>query len=105
MPSKFRKKPVVIEAFQMTEARRIDNSEWPEWLNRAWNLPRETDGSCYPVVPGTGDGLLGVGTLEGQHLVGWGDWIIQGVKGELYPCKPDIFEATYEAVKEVADGE
>jgi hypothetical protein len=37
--------------------------------------------------------------LEGKHLVGWGDYIIQGVKGELYPCKPDIFEMTYEEVK------
>jgi len=37
-------------------------------------------------------------TLEGNHRVTWGDYIIQGVQGELYPCKPDIFEATYEKV-------
>jgi len=96
---KFRKKPVVIEAFQMTEERRQDNSEWPNWLNQAWQNERETHGSLYPVVPHTGDGLLAIGTLEGEHLVSWGDWIIQGVAGEIYPCKPDIFERTYEKVE------
>jgi hypothetical protein len=98
--SKFRKKPVVIEAFQMTEARRQDNSEWPEWLNQAWQKGRDETGAVAPATQGTGDGLLIIVTLEGDHLVSWGDWIIQGVKGELYPCKPDIFEATYEAVAE-----
>lgn len=97
MNLKFRKKPVVIEAFQMTEERRASNADWPEWMRRAWQLDRETPGSLYPTEEGTGDGTLSIGTLEGQHLVSWGDWIIQGVKGELYPCKPDIFEATYEA--------
>jgi len=97
---KFRKKPVVIEAFQMTRARRESNAEWPEWLNRAWQLDWKTPGSLYPTEKGTGDGTLSITTLEGQHLVSWGDWIIQGVKGELYPCKPDIFEATYEMVED-----
>ena len=39
-------------------------------------------------------------TLEGEHVGSIGDWIIQGVAGELYPCKPDIFQATYEAVED-----
>ncbi len=39
-------------------------------------------------------------TLEGKMNAGYGDWIIKGVKGEFYPCKPDIFDATYEAVEE-----
>ena len=98
MSLKFRKKPVVIEAFQMTEARRSDNYGWPEWLDKAWQLERGTPGSLYPTEEGTSDGTLSIGTLEGQHLVSFGDWIIRGVKGELYPCKPDIFAATYEAV-------
>ena len=97
MNLQFRKKPVVIEAFQMTEERRTSNADWPEWMHHAWQLERETLGSLYPTEEGTDDGTLSIGTLEGQHLVSWGDWIIQGVKGELYPCKPDIFEATYEA--------
>ena len=97
MNLKYRKKPVVIEAFQMTKERRASNADWPEWMHRAWQLDREAPGSLYPTEEGAGDGTLSIGTLEGQHLVSWGDWIIQGVKGELYPCKPDIFEATYEA--------
>ena len=94
---RFIKKPVVIEAFQMTEERRASNADWPEWMHQAWQLDREAPGSLYPTEEGTGDGTLSIGTLEGPHLVSWGDWIIRGVKGELYPCKPDIFEATYEA--------
>lgn len=99
----FRKKPVVIEAFQMTPERRTDNSEWPEWMHQAWNLERETPGALYPTQAGTGDGTLSIGTLEGQHLVSWDDWIIRGVKGELYPCKPDIFAATYEPLPSMSE--
>lgn len=94
---KYRKKPVVIEAFQMTRERRMDNSEWPEWLNEAWN---KNEGEAGAVFRQNRDSplpdLLCIWTLEGVHLVDWGDWIIRGVKGELYPCKPDIFAATYE---------
>ena len=97
---KFRKKPVIIEAFQMTEKKRESNYEWPGWLHLAWQLEREEAGSLHPTEAGTGNGTLSIMTLEGEHLVSWGDWIIQGVKGELYPCKPDIFEATYEEMKE-----
>ncbi len=96
---KFRKLPVEIEAFQMTPGRRIDNRNWPEWLNAAWNMERGEVGSVYPTEEGTGDQTISIGTLEGEHLVSWGDFIIQGVQGELYPCKPDIFEATYEPCK------
>lgn len=92
---KFRKKPVVIEAFQMTRERRESNSGWPEWMRRAWQLERETPGSLYPTEEKTGNGTLSIGTLEEQCLVSWDDWIIQGVIGELYTCKPDIFTATY----------
>ena len=97
---KYRKKPVVIEAFQMTKERRMDNSEWPTWLHLAWNAGRHELGALQRVsmtAPMPDD--LEIVTLEGRHLVGWGDYIIQGVKGELYPCKPDIFHMTYEEVK------
>jgi hypothetical protein len=97
---KFRKKPIVVDAFQFTKESRDSNADWPDWMNRAWNMDRETTGSLYPTVEGTSDGTLSIGTLEGQHLVSFGDWIIRGVKGELYPCKPDIFVATYEPVDE-----
>lgn len=95
---KFRKKPVVIEAFQMTKEHRLSNVDWPFWLHQAWQLERETEGSLYPTEAGTGDGTLSIGTPEGNHLVSWNDWIIQGVQGEIYPCKPDIFDVTYEEV-------
>lgn len=99
MPT-YRKKPVEIEAFQMTKERRQDNSEWPNWLHMAWNTdfpePGAVSSEEYPNSKGT-DRLV-IRTLEGIHTVSWGDFIIQGVQGELYPCKPDIFEATYELV-------
>ena len=95
MNYRFQKRPVVIEAFQMTPERRASNADWPNWMHHAWNLERGESGSLYPTEPGTADGTLSIDTLEGEHLVSWGDWIIQGVSGELYPCKPDIFEKTY----------
>ena len=97
---KFRKKPVVIEAFQMTRERRQDNSEWPNWLNQAWQK-KPSEGAVWPQHYPNSDGTdqLCIGTLEGVHIVSWNDYIIQGIKGELYACKPDIFEATYERVE------
>jgi hypothetical protein len=73
---KFRKKPVVIEATQ--------------WFK---------DGD-HPAVEKWNDGEYRIRTLEGAHIVTPADWIITGVKGEHYPCKPDIFDATYERVEE-----
>lgn len=104
---RYRKRPLEIEAFQMTKARREDNSDWPEWLNMAWSLEPGSDGSLspqdYPKSHGTD--MLVIETLEGTHLVSWGDFIIRGVHGELYPCKPDIFRETYEPVgHECQDG-
>lgn len=96
---KFRKKPVVIEAFQMTEARRNDNSDWPEWLHRAWQLSEPEPGALCINEGDLKRQRLFIVTLEGRLHVEWNDWIIQGVKGELYPCKPDIFDATYEPVE------
>ncbi len=102
---KFRKRPVVIEAFQMTKDRRWDNSEWPGWLGKAWCTDPGV-GSVWidpdaPIAEGheSAEELL-CGTLEGIHRIDWNDWIIKGIAGELYHCKPDIFEATYERVEE-----
>lgn len=96
MNYKFVKKPVVIEAFQMTPERRKSNEDWPNWLHAAWQKDRFDVGSVSPKTLGMDDDPLVIHTLEGPMTVGWGDWIIQGVKGELYPCKPDIFGLTYE---------
>jgi len=92
---------VIIEAFQMTEAKRFDNSEWPKWLNQAWNKDQGEVGALQIVEqPGSTDSKpIEIVTLEGNHRVTWDDWIIRGVAGELYPCKPDIFNATYELVE------
>lgn len=92
---KYRKKPVVVEAFQMTKEHFNDNSNWPEWLHRAWNLGRYEPGAFYPDLGDT----LKIHTLEGHHVVGVGDWIVKGIKDELYPVKPDIFELTYEMIE------
>jgi hypothetical protein len=85
--AKYRKKPVVIEAWQLT----LENSEDLMAMvgGRHWSRPplRQVTGLIVP-------------TLEGEHQASFGDFIIRGVKGEFYPCKPDIFAATYDAVVE-----
>lgn len=80
---KFRKKPVVIEAIQYTG----DNVQ---------QIIDFTAGQAFK--PGGKSDQLFIETLEGDMGATTGDFIIRGVKGEFYPCKPDIFEATYELV-------
>ena len=83
---RYRKKPVVIDAYRYT----ID-SEVPEWftdmVNKRQVMPHE-DGTCT------------IETLEGTMLGSYGDYIVRGIDGEPYPCKPDIFQKTYEPVYE-----
>jgi hypothetical protein len=81
---KFRKKPVVIEAVQITDATFETPHPNPEHLAGVRYDPLQ-----YAAF---------IDTLEGTMRADVGDWIIRGVQGELYPCKPDIFEATYEPV-------
>ena len=88
---KFRKKPVVIEAFLWTGDQH--QTEDPEWACAAIK-----SGKIWFSMPGTETVCMEIVTLEGVMTARRGDWIIQGVKGEIYPCKPDIFKATYEAV-------
>lgn len=86
----------------MTHERREDNADWPIWLHKAWNLCIGEVGAVYPENVPFSDGKdqLRIKTLEGVMVVGWDDFIIRGVKGELYACKPDIFELTYESDSE-----
>lgn len=128
MMAKYRKRPVEIEAVQWFKNgdHPLDYSKTHDGFENgvlrqfsseerkaaAW----EGDVVRYfrePGVPGSrGCGVCGralhdhgwIDTLEGGHIVCPGDWIITGVKGELYPCKPEIFAATYEPVRE-KDGE
>lgn len=81
--TKYRKKPVVIEAWLVTDDP-DDNDALLEWLGDEAYLDDDDD--------------IAIDTLEGTMTARTGDYIIRGVKGEFYPCKPDIFEATYEAV-------
>jgi hypothetical protein len=90
---KFRKKPVEIEAVQITEQGVLTIPEWLEHaMDNGFVLMGITMNGC----------VVYIYTLEGVMIGFPGDWIIRGVKGELYPCKPDIFDATYEAVIEDA---
>ena len=83
----------------MTKARRNDNRDWPHWLNEAWN-EKPGKGALW-IDPGDPERLrLYVGTLEGALHVEWNDWIVRGITGELYPVKPDIFEAIYEPAED-----
>ena len=94
--NQYRKKPIAIEAFQLTKEMRADNRDWPEWMNRAWNMNTGEHGSLY-CKSAENLGPLYITTLEGIMQVNFGDWIIRGVAGELYPCKDEIFRMTYEA--------
>ena len=84
---KYRKKPVVVEAVRWTGDNWAEikafcpETEFPKW---------RVKGETYELY---------IHTLEGDHRVNTGDYIIRGVSGEYYPCKPDIFEKTYEPVE------
>jgi hypothetical protein len=83
----FRKKPVTIEARQFIhhgDERLAVKFAIIDWI-------RSHGGTAHPQ-----DDSIRIATLEGDHLATHGDWIIRGVKGEFYPCKPDIFALTYE---------
>jgi hypothetical protein len=98
MIKKFIKKPVIIHAIQWTGTNLKDVIEFtgkhPKWIDwfKSWEEYEErvkNDGGIFKII-----------TLEGTMEASVGDYIIRGVKGEHYPCKPDIFEQTYEEVKE-----
>lgn len=91
--AKYRKKPVVIEAFQF-DGDLIDcNGKYyvPEWAGEAYE-----NGTIYFADRQNNPSELYIKTLEGPLHASVGDYIIKGVNGELYPCKPDIFKQTYE---------
>jgi hypothetical protein len=88
--AEYRKKPVVIEAEQYSRQRHIETGYLPAGVDRCYGV--DDDGAPYEKRPV-------VKTLEGEMAVDDGDWIITGVKGEQYPCKPDIFAMTYESVE------
>jgi hypothetical protein len=82
--AKFKKKPVVIDAIKADDILQV--SQWADSFGDEirWNI----DGRGVHIP-----------TLEGVMTANWGDWIIRGIAGEFYPCKPDIFAETYELVE------
>ena len=86
----FRKKPVVIEARQFTASESVIGIL--EWVNKG----QSEKGRTYAYL---NMHEMIIPTLEGDHTATIGDWIIKGVAGEFYPCKPEIFAATYEAAE------
>jgi hypothetical protein len=93
----FRKKPVVINAVQLNE----DKQSISDAIEFVYNIGMETsmflrDATLNQVIKDQG---LIISTLEGNMKASFGDWIIRGVNGEYYPCKPDIFDKTYDVEK------
>jgi hypothetical protein len=87
---KFKKKPVVIDAFRLPPSGDDHLDAFFEWCAEVG----------FADYTSERDESLAIHTLEGVMTAQPGDWIIKGVKGEFYPCKPDIFEATYEKVED-----
>jgi hypothetical protein len=86
---RYRKKPVVIEAVQLDEGNFYAVGDWAG-VDECWDLAAPKP-------------ALFIDTLEGRMKAFIGDWIIKGVQGEFYPCKPDIFEATYEPFRKAPE--
>lgn len=86
MVKRYRKKPVVIEAVLFTRDTFSDVADFTDKKAHDFKIERHPGGKCTCIIP----------TLEGEHIASEGDYIIKGVKGEFYPCKPDIFAQTYE---------
>ncbi len=86
---KFRKKPLVIEAMQYTGE---NEQEILKFANEKAYIEYGLDGAFFKI-----------NTLEGSMEISINDWIIEGIKGEFYPCKPDVFESTYVKVCETSE--
>ena len=92
---KYRKKPVVIDAFQLWKEGEDISDSFHKWCKEV----SFKNGEDWWVSLGDGRTIT-IPTLEGDMTAQPGDYIIKGIAGEFYPCKPDIFEATYELVEE-----
>jgi len=100
--AKYRKKPVVIEATQWfknndhpLDGNSLSEGEVVRYFRHPDIEGKKVCVKCQKLMNSHG----WIDTLEGGYVVCFGDWIIEGVKGEYYPCKPDIFEQTYELVR------
>ena len=105
---RFRKRPVEVEAWLCPGGWELPEDA-PQWIQEAYVWPPSPTGRYREIRAGQvrpemgfEDWVWRVGTLEGVITAQEGDWIIRGVAGEIYPCKPDIFAATYEPVERAA---
>lgn len=89
MIKKYIKKPIEIEAIEFKRGNFDIIKKFTEGKAKDFIIERHIDGKCYCTIE----------TLEGEHIATEGDYIIKGIKGEFYPCKPDIFRLTYSEVK------
>jgi hypothetical protein len=94
---KYRKKPVIVEALKWTGKNHRDMFDFLT-DHKFENNTMFTNGNTFYIDYVKVEGGLIIKTLEGEHLAEIGEFIIKGIKGEFYPCKPDIFEKTYEEV-------
>ena len=92
---KYRKKPVEIEALQWDGS---DHLSMFEFLDGSHRSSMASNGTNFYINHNKVQGGLVIKTLEGEHIANIDDWIIKGVKGEFYPCKPDIFKLTYDPI-------
>lgn len=113
-PHRFRKRPVEVAAMRMpaepVPAEAMAVYQWVEsHIGSVAPDPEHDDDGNPIIVPGVtidpADGLMMIRTLEGDMKVSLGDYVIRGVAGEFYPCKPAIFESTYEPVEATTDAE
>jgi hypothetical protein len=97
---RFRSKVVEIDAWQFQSHAQFD-ADAPEWLKSAYRFVKDPSSIqkghvAFEISPLDVSDMLAVGTLEGTTYASPGHWIIRGTEGELYPCKPSVFERKYE---------
>ena len=92
---KYRKKPIIVDAFKWTGD---PDERLPEWITKKINKDYDSFGDITFINRGT-TVKMAILTTRGTTHASLDDWIIHGIAGDIYPCKPDIFEATYEKVE------
>lgn len=96
---KYKKKPIVVEAFCWTgDENQTEDPTWLAEMIKAGTCEVLMEERCYLDMPLNPRICLAIKTLEGIHYALPGDYIIRGIKGEVYPCKPDVFKQTYEPI-------
>lgn len=104
---KVRKRPVVVDAWRLQRSQFggsfLISRDMPDWVDKALCKDSTQEGALFARVErrngGPPDWHVYIKTLEGVMHASWGDWLIRGVRGELYACKPEIFEQTYEVAE------